>query len=73
LEVKEKAMSLVHITILEKELEVLENNSSSVPRLTRKTIRQYLHERIKTISNDMEEVKKAKKLLSGAQHEKDGN
>ncbi len=66
-------MSMVHITILEQELKTLEENTSIVPRLTRKLIRQYLHERIKTISEDMKEVKKAKKLLSGAQHEKDGN
>jgi len=66
-------MSMVHITILEQELKTLEENTSIVPRLTRKLIRQYLHERIKTISEDMKEVKKAKKLLSGAQHEKDDN
>ena len=55
--------SLIHITILEKELEWLENNSGLVQRLKRAVIREYLNDRVKTLSQEITDHRAAKKLL----------
>ena len=55
--------SLIHITILEKELEWLENNSGLVQRLKRAVIREYLNSRVKSLSKELDDHRAAKKLL----------
>ena len=55
--------SLVHITILKKELEWLEENASFVQRLKRAVVREYLNSRVKTLSQEITDHRAAKKLL----------
>ena len=55
--------SVIHITILEKELEWLKNNSGVIQRLKRAVIREYLNSRIKTLSQEITDHRAAKKLL----------
>ncbi len=55
--------SLIHITILEKEIEWLENNSGLIQRLKRAVIREYLNDRVKTLSQEITDHRAAKKLL----------
>ena len=55
--------SLIHITILEKELEWLNNNSGIIQRLKRAVVREYLVYRIKTLSQEIADHRAAKKLL----------
>tara|TARA_R100000687_G_scaffold64938_1_gene53327 strand:- start:94 stop:342 length:249 start_codon:yes stop_codon:yes gene_type:complete len=55
--------SLVHITILKKELTWLENNASLIQRLKRAVVREYLNSRVKTLSQELEDMQAAKKLL----------
>ena len=55
--------SVIHITILEKELEWLKNNSGVIQRLKRAVIREYLNNRVETISKELADHRAAKKLL----------
>ena len=55
--------SLVHITILKKELEWLDENASQIQRLKRAVVREYLNTRVRTLSQELEEVQLAKDLL----------
>ena len=55
--------SVIHITILEKELEWLKNNSGVIQRLKRAVIREYLNNRIKALSKEITDHRAAKKLL----------
>ena len=55
--------SLVHITILKNELRWLEENASLVQRLKRAVIREYLNNRVETISKELADHRAAKKLL----------
>ena len=55
--------SVIHITILEKELEWLKNNAGLIQRLKRAVIREYLVSRIKPLSQEITDHRAAKKLL----------
>jgi len=55
--------SLVHITILKNELEWLKDNSGVIQRLKRAVVREYLNNRIKTLSQEVTDHRAAKKLL----------
>ena len=55
--------SLVHITILKNELEWLDENASQIQRLKRAVVREYLNTRVRTLSQELEEVQLAKDLL----------
>ena len=55
--------SVIHITILEKELEWLKNNSGLIQRLKRAVIREYLNKRVETLSQEITDHRAAKKLL----------
>jgi|TARA_R110000824_G_scaffold36397_2_gene113207 hypothetical protein len=55
--------SLVHITILKKELEWLDENASQIQRLKRAVVREYLNTRVRTLSQELEEIQLAKDLL----------
>ena len=55
--------SLVHITILKNELRWLEENASLIQRLKRAVIREYLNNRVETISKELADHRAAKKLL----------
>ena len=55
--------SVIHITILEKELEWLENNSGLIQRLKRAVIREYLNKRVEILSQELTDHRAAKKLL----------
>ena len=55
--------SVIHITILEKELEWLKNNSGLIQRLKRAVIREYLNSRVNMISKELDDHRAAKKLL----------
>ena len=55
--------SLVHITILKNELEWLDENASQIQRLKRAVVREYLNTRVRTQSQELEEIQLAKDLL----------
>ena len=55
--------SLVHITILKNELKWLDENASLFQRLKRAVVREYLNNRVKTLSQELEEIQAAKNLL----------
>lgn len=55
--------SLVHITILKNELEWLDENASQIQRLKRAVVREYLNTRVRTLSQELEEIQLAKDLL----------
>jgi hypothetical protein len=55
--------SVIHIAILENELRWLEENASSIQRLKRAVIREYLNDRVKTLSQEIADHRAAKKLL----------
>ena len=55
--------SLIHITILKNELQWLDENASLFQRLKRAVVREYLNNRVKTLSQELEEIQAAKNLL----------
>ena len=48
--------SLVHITILKNELQWLDENASLFQRLKRAVVREYLNNRVTTLSQELEEI-----------------
>jgi len=55
--------SLIHITILKNELQWLDENASLFQRLKRAVVREYLNNRVTTLSQELEEIQAAKNLL----------
>ena len=55
--------SLVHITILKDELQWLDENASLFQRLKRAVVREYLNNRVKTLSQELKEMQAAKDLI----------
>ena len=55
--------SLVHITILKNELKWLDENASLFQRLKRAVVREYLNNRVKTLSQELKEMQAAKDLI----------
>ena len=56
-------MTLVHTTVLKKEIEWLEENPHVVHRHQRKSIVSYLNQRILDLEQEREEVETAKETL----------
>ena len=55
--------SLIHITILKNELQWLDENASLFQRLKRAVVREYLNNRVTTLSQELEEIQAAKDLI----------
>ena len=54
---------IIHLTMLKNELVWLEQNASSVQRLKRAVIREYLNMRVRDTTREINARNKAKKLL----------
>ena len=54
---------IIHLTMLKNELVWLEQNSSSIQRLKRAVIREYLNMRVRDTTQEINEHNKARKLL----------
>ena len=54
---------IIHLTMLKNELVWLEQNASSVQRLKRAVIREYLNMRVRDTTQEINARNKAKKLL----------
>ena len=55
---------MIHLTMLKNELVWLEQNASSIQRLKRAVIREYLNMRVRDTTQEINEQNKARKLLN---------
>ena len=56
-------MALVHIEILKKEIDWLEDNPHTIHRHPRKTVLSYLNQRILSLEEEQKDIQKAKETI----------
>jgi hypothetical protein len=56
-------MALVHIEILKKEIEWLEENAHTIQRHPRKTVLSYLNQRILSLEQEQKDIQEAKETI----------